>query len=1432
VRRFSSYGRIVSVPVLVSGLILVALGVFAAAAIDREIRKGLESELHRLEGSFENWSGFTLRYDSLSPSILSGLVAKNLILGSPDGSRVLSARKVALRFDLGSLIGGGNPFISSILLEGADATFRSVDIDKVLALLRPGGALGSGSPRLPRIRIEARDIKIALPDLKGSRIAIWARHVDLDSRKQIPSLSIDGSAEGELPGVGGFSAALDASGSFSTSLEAARLRVKVSGKTADFSLSRQDFDLSLGLGIVELRKVRDSSPVDLYARYDLGSGDLTANLRSDAFRPESLFSPTGRLAFLAPWFKEAWSTSFDFSLKNFDLGTLRYDGRISGTLAKELIGSTWDVSLDASGDSRAMDIREAMASSEEGIFRFSGKVDLPKRLVEGQLDAAARLLGGRLPVKASLAIEGSSGNYHIRGQGIEIAGLDFGSAALDLGVDERGASSSFRLSLGLPSPLFDSGFAPEPKRKGLTVEGNLLLGANPLIECVLSFGVLDAKAVAPLIGAFLDRNTATMLESFALSGDLVFRSDLSHFSWSTSDVALRSRLVPGLEVDLSASGSDLDFRLRSSTLTYGAYSAQLAGDLSVVGDESYSFAAAFQYAGVPYNLKGAWIRGNLNVAGDYGLVSSARLTEDGIVGSLALNSLPFPLAGFPLSVSANANFRYRAIDDWSLALAHISVIPSSLSGALPGLNASGSFGPKGGTIVAARLFDRISSVSGSGSASWGGGATKLDLKFGDSSTEHYQLDASLGQDSIAADLTFGATPLTRFVQKRLAGTLDGSLHASGPIAAPSLTFDVSVRQGKFDDAPIDLHLAGMLQNDAYRIDDGLVQWQGFRISSFKANFDNQTGRGAVSGHFASSLILAGSSFDFASDLSSRVTTSSGPLDAFKDLLLTGSTSNFKYSSIATATWPFVVDISQRGVSIKGGPGGDFVLSLASDGSFSARAKAPFPILVTAQGRIIGDKIDAEAHGLSIEMPMLVALVGSLPVQFKGGRLAGDLVISGPVADPEFSGALQLANCELSMPGWINETAGPVTAPVVVDGKRFFLQAPSVPILNSHFGLDFELDFEGWVPTEVRVGLKSLPGTRVPIETNILGVAIKGFAVPDINLSLVGPILSVKGTLVLLDTDVIVTPQTLAPAASSDEAPVNLLDIDLGIETGRGVHFYFPDRNYPVIAGNVVPGNHLAIRYDQAKDDLSFKGTISARGGDAFYIQRNFFLRSASIVFNESSGKSFDPLVSMLAELRDSTADGPITVTLRADNQPISIFKPSITSDPAKSEADIALILGQGLLPLDESGGLAQNLGRIAIAGSEFVPQLNVTKAFESRVRDALNLDVLYFNSQAIQRWLFSLAGTGNQGLSTLSDYLKETNLFAGKYLSDSVFLHASARLDADPLVGSSNIGVVSEFGVDFETPFGLLQWTFQPAHPGQLFVNDQSLSLSWRLPLK
>jgi translocation and assembly module TamB len=415
-----------------------------------------------------------------------------------------------------------------------------------------------------------------------------------------------------------------------------------------------------------------------------------------------------------------------------------------------------------------------------------------------------------------------------------------------------------------------------------------------------------------------------------------------------------------------------------------------------------------------------------------------------------------------------------------------------------------------------------------------------------------------------------------------------------------------------------------------------------------------------------------------------------------------------------------------------------------------------------------------------------------------------------------------------VPGWVGSSIGPISVPVEVGGRRLALKAESVPSGGALLDLDAEIALSGWLPGEISGHVKTTTDSPLPIKAQILGIKAEGQAFANLAFGFAGDTASISGSVIIQKCVASINPLGfIAPA--SQGIPETLFDVDLSIGFGPGVRIYFPSPELPVVMGYADPASALTVKYKQETGELSFKGSTILRGGEVFYIQRDFFLKSARIVFNETAER-FDPLVTLYAERRARNDKGSVLISLRADSVPLFDMRPLLSSSPPMTEGQIASLLGSNLLGANDSGGL--DLKKAVIAGGELVPGLDVTRAFEEKLRDVLGLDILFIQTQVVQRWLVDVAGIGSGEVQgSLASYLDDTTLYLGKYIGDNIFLHAAAYLQKDPLVPSGPLRLDSEFGIELEAPFGLLTWSMVPKTPQSLFISDQSISISWRLKL-
>jgi Uncharacterized protein conserved in bacteria len=1425
------------------------------------VAKAIAEARTRLESAV----GLDLSFQSLSPSILRSASFSNLAVSAPGGRTLLSAQRVRLRYDLiAALRGQGSRILTGIELEDVSLDLRLPEDEAVLRKLSNLFSGEGGGGESPRLSIVCKNID-ASASMKGTGRA----SLDI-ARLSFSTLSEEPQVEAEcrfslLPeslGTGTISGPLSLSGSLSKDFAKGNLVLSAAAEAKDFSLSPQRFALAYGGDSLVVTKIRDKAPIDAEFRLAFGGGQSTAHLTLENYAPARGFALRGQYASLMQWLNIPYTGTISLSMPALDFARVAYDVNLSGSLPSTLVKPGREAihaELSARGDTKAVSVEMARVERGRDMITYSGSFRFADLAPDGQVEARLDLLDGKLPMEASIRVAGQGGEYAAFMDSATVCGLPIHDVAIAAAL--KGSVADFNASFRLPEAeepgpdIPTQGFSGEGGSMGtglpiVKCEGSLALGSSPSLELSLDFDSIDAQPLKPILAVLLgEGEPPALLTSLKASGSLFARSDFSRLSWSAPDLTLVSRSLPGAYAFLSLSGTTQALSVKRAVVSISGQTFEGSGaaDFSEAG--RLGFEAKLSYRDIPYALKGELVGEELRVSGDYGLDFAARLSSPGAFADLAIDQFPLPLGGGLWLASGRAHARFASLQDWELGLSDLLVVPTGESLALvPRIEVSGVLGPASGLLSSIRLEDRHSVLIGDASLSYmlserpsihvvARLAAEAEPKA-PALRESYAVDASYDQSGIDGKVELVASPLARLGKLPIAGSVDGVASIRGSLAQPRGDFDLRLRDGRYLEQSLALTAKGSFSAQVIDVSALTAVYQGMTVSDCSARLALADASGQaklkLSGFFADQAIAV----SLSAQGSSARPNSASLADKLADYEAKGTVSGIRYGASTAEDCPFDLRVGLAALSFVAGNSSELRVKYEYSGSFSASARAPFPIQAEVSGLSDGKNLDLSVQGINFDLGLLSPFMPAGLIKIVSGTAHGGFRARGLATDPEITGEILLDKAVVRVIGWLSDDVGPFTAPIIATGRKVSATSDSVLVGKARCALDVQATFDNWSPEGFTAGIRTLDRSTVKLDTTILGIHAKGDSTMDLGFALHGDVLDINVDATLVKAQVVIGTEVFGSGGSGGgyERPSLFFNVAANVGFGRGVQVQFSPVDFPVVTGNSEPTSRLSIRYDQAAEDYSLKGTVGLRGGEVFYIQRNFYLKSGKIVFNEGSGR-FEPRVTLLAELRDRNDAGKVVVTLRTDDAPLTNFKPRLSSEPIMTEEQIALMLGQDLFSAND--GSQVDWRKAVISSSELIPQLNFARQIGNAARDAVGLDMLSLRTKVLQNFLIDITDnqksaatdeTQTAGIS-LGSFLDKTELYAGKYLSDSIFAYGSVRLEEDPLAGALNIGINSELGVELDTPFGLIDWSVAPKNWDKMLISDQKISLSWRLSL-
>jgi hypothetical protein len=1408
-------------------LILLEILIFFLLALSTAlILKPLSAVMHRaMTAARENFIarseallGRRIRYGSLSPSIAGSLDLRDFSVDDPQKS-LLAISRFTIRYSLWDLIRGKKTgAVRYMLLENPRIRF-DVDEDRDLGKLFSG----KGGFILPReCSVLVRDGELALiknknvleidnfsfdGSIRESRVYLDGRwHAETDS----PSgqmITFNGSMEGDFAG--------DLSGG-SMVFTAAQIQ------GAGFTVEPLGFLLRFQGDRIDLEKSPDGRPFEINAAYELESETFSAEFIPNGLVLGSLIS------FHGPWkaheetlglvlsgraslyFREQIAYSFDLEARNENDGAL-------------LAG----FSLGGAGNGESVIFSDCAFDFYRGGISYDGDIAFEGLRPRGSLAVRGFSLTGNNAVDGLVRFDRTGMRTSFSTPYLAAGGRSYSLSGL---VDWEETGCSFGGSFFRRDADEYSGFSWKGSRRKKPLE----------FETAVTISSFSGGDILALARALLPVPQAGFLDDLRIDSAVSLGFDASGFSYRTGRL-----LVKYNDSVLSASLSGTN---RSLTLDQG----QLRGERS-----GAAFSARFDFNGrdnVTGKVAVSWLDYlwdlSVEVLGDtvridcnQSFVLTLGRTGDRWSGT-ASGAVPLPFRGRRAYLGLDASLRYAGPASWRADLGRLT-----LNSAVESFSLQGYADQNGLSFDRIRYEDALGPLEGNARAGWKRdfSAVEASLLVQDQTgLESYS--AELGYDEKEGDggvefqvFLFGAR-LDRFIESarnvQLSGELRGVANRNGYYSLNVSVDSLSGRRGENS-----YNVSAMLFADNERCVlsglrgsfgevDGEIPY--FTVDRAAGHLETEARfSGSLNGHTLGVDAVINANFRPAADwlnVSRALETFSGVVE------LRGA---FIDETLAAEPFAFVVSRTQTlsdnsapasVLRVSGGPDECFNLEWQSEGPFTVNIANPSPVQATISGIFGGAEIDALATDVYIDLSGLWDIIPVRNiVDFSGGFISGETKITGSVFDPEFNGAAWGSGVSLSVPDYVAAEIGPGSGAIKLEGSEISFGPVAARCGEGGGIVEGWVRFSRWVPS---LGISIRADAAIPLDFDIMGIAAKGNASGTVDF-----LFENKETFTIIadlyadDTDLTLDTGKMASAEANRLTDLDVI-ADVRITAGRRVEFLWPNADTPFLRAYGDAGTSLHVTGDTRVPVLTLDGDLALRGGEIFYLQRNFYLREGHVVFNPNES-GINPRISARAEIRDRNEDGPVTISMVVDNQPLSTLASSVPrfeSSPALSQLEIYALLGQS-----PTGAEAQNADMLLSTISDVVTQFGVVRRVERAIRKFLHLDMFSVRTQVLQNALFGAVRDRDTNAQNngIGNYWDNTAVLAGKYVGSSLFLQGMLAFRYDQYQKTyGGLRLEPEFALDLRTPFSFdVRYSIRPEHVENLFINDQSVSIIWRWTL-
>lgn len=1394
---------------LLTSLVLVS-SLAAVAALYQPVTWLVDTSLLRLRDNIlqnlEATLGRRISYSRILPSVAQGLEIEEFRVSDGSGTDLVRAKRLVVRYDLANVLLQGAFPVSEVVLQEASVTLRETEDRDILEFLID---FVSRKGLLPPITIRGEKVRVGL---EFQDFDVQAAEIDFrfDNLVNFFDFSLDGGVSGEIRGalpLKRFSTRVSARGRFDPAFQDANLDLSLQDFDSDVFLIRsQDVKLFKLGSQFNLRTIKNAQPFDLEVTFDPETPSWSLFLIAERFRLSNLMQLKRVPTEWEPLLLSQFSGQFFLSHGHGEGQGLDY--WIRGTLTipgLPHLGRT-SLELDSHGTDRKAIVTRAVVSASGLEGSFTGTIAWDTVwTVDGGL-SVDRLIGPR------------GRTYSGR---LEFASVRQGEMTLSGRVEETGHGRGITLGGRILQE-------PTVQTFELAVQGDVtgsarltyfpatdVLSGNAVVDNLRPTFLLDQVGWGEgLPSGWLEEWRTSLQVSLLVTPDrsvtLLFAVRAQESSLPTRAIELQGQIVD------RTFGVDLTRLILDDYTARGRFEGRLEDPLLTVRFDLD--VNQVSYRGI---VRGDLASGLWQLVVGNAPILTVRIYQRALEADWSFESFPIPLDPLTLRVSSSGALFFdstRSVVESLEASLEIRIGQlfnmRDLSLALEVVTAA----PNDFDIRDLRYSDNFSGYVGSGRLVFHG-PSDFALDLGARSETDRSLLLSLGssEEGFTLQGLVMGLDLRRFYDNNFEGLLDAQVQARLVGTETMARGLAQLHQARFGNDPLQAAVKFQIGNNRLRLTDLEVNYLNVTVENGSLEVDLETGSAALEararGRFnripwstsVRALVETNQEIGFGRDLL-------GVERILGSVSLTRTLFDNRPQADFTLTFSKIRSIT----TFRGGENNFLVGRFTDEGDFRILLGEPFLIKASLEGKLVNGVVNARVQNLVARPELVNTLISASILKVLRGSITADFEVRGLVTDPTFHGSIEFAGLYAQIPAF-KGIVGPIDTTLRFEDNGLFLPPTHVASGGGELRVEGTISFARWVPDRYSLSVQIDPDHPVGVDYRFSVVVLNGSVAGRLDVSGNLFYARAQGDLELSDSTILIGTET-----TSEDFPFPL-DLDLSIRSGNRLMFVWPLAEFPVIRAYISPRQEVHYRSQSLQGVFQLTGGILIRGGEIFYLGQVFYLSEGELRLNENQNR-FDPYLSLNAELRTRDNTGPVTVLLTVSDF-LSRFTPRFSSSPPRSTDEINALVGGILVPeryTQEGWQGALNL--VGDFGSNLV-----LRPFENVVRSTLGLDMFSIRTQILNKFLLNQFTAQSP---SLQDYLDNTSVFWGKYLSENIFFEGLFFLSgaSQPLPGAipEELRPRLELGLEMKTPLMLIRWQFVPESPSRLFIPDNTIFLNWR----